>query len=80
MVSVTFLFSSALFLLLLGNFGVIIQIGLKGEALSLYSLSGSSSVEWGEPYRNQPLTWYKVWILNMIQLSSLFLEDDNVKL
>ncbi|KAG0486825.1 hypothetical protein HPP92_008920 [Vanilla planifolia] len=35
------------------------QIGLKGEALSLHTLSGSSSVEWGEAYPKQPLTWYK---------------------
>ncbi|XP_010939579.1 beta-galactosidase 2 [Elaeis guineensis] len=37
------------------------KIGLKGESLSLYSLTGSSSVEWGEPYQNQPLTWYKAF-------------------
>lgn len=36
------------------------QVGLKGEAMSLHSLSGSSSVEWGEPVQKQPLTWYKV--------------------
>ncbi|XP_008793242.1 beta-galactosidase [Phoenix dactylifera] len=35
------------------------QIGLKGEALSLHSLSGSSSVEWGQASKKQPLTWYK---------------------
>nr|XP_010910613.2 beta-galactosidase [Elaeis guineensis] len=35
------------------------QVGLKGEALSLHSLSGSSSVEWGEGSKGQPLTWYK---------------------
>ncbi|KAM3330816.1 hypothetical protein ACQJBY_027123 [Aegilops geniculata] len=33
------------------------QVGLKGEAMSLHSLSGSSSVEWGEPVQKQPLTW-----------------------
>lgn len=41
------------------------QVGLKGEALSLHSLSGSSSVEWVEGSlmaRGQPLTWYKVSI------------------
>ncbi|KAG0486826.1 hypothetical protein HPP92_008921 [Vanilla planifolia] len=32
------------------------QIGLKGEALSLHTLSGSSSVEWGDAYPKQPLT------------------------
>ncbi|GJN18569.1 hypothetical protein PR202_gb05741 [Eleusine coracana subsp. coracana] len=37
------------------------QVGLKGEALSLHSLSGSSSVEWGEPMQKQPLTWYKAF-------------------
>ncbi|GJM94090.1 hypothetical protein PR202_ga10704 [Eleusine coracana subsp. coracana] len=37
------------------------QVGLKGEALSLHSLSGSSSVEWGEPMQKQPLAWYKAF-------------------
>ena len=36
------------------------QVGLKGEAMSLHSLSGSSSVEWGEPVQKQPLAWYQV--------------------
>ncbi|KAI3463273.1 hypothetical protein Pfo_019936 [Paulownia fortunei] len=38
------------------------KIGLKGESLSLHSLSGSSSVEWVEGSyiaERQPLTWYK---------------------
>ncbi|XP_057459695.1 beta-galactosidase-like [Actinidia eriantha] len=38
------------------------KIGLKGEALSLHSLSGSSTVEWVEGSlvtQKQPLTWYK---------------------
>ncbi|CAL5373933.1 unnamed protein product [Camellia sinensis] len=38
------------------------KIGLKGEALSLHSLSGSSSVEWVEGSllaQRQSLTWYK---------------------
>jgi len=37
------------------------KVGLKGEALSLHSLSGSSSVEWGEPMQKQPLSWYKAF-------------------
>ncbi|CAL9057186.1 beta-galactosidase 2-like isoform X1 [Musa acuminata AAA Group] len=37
------------------------QIGLRGETLNLHSLSGSSSVEWQEASRNQPLTWYKAF-------------------
>ncbi|PKA57292.1 Beta-galactosidase 2 [Apostasia shenzhenica] len=37
------------------------QIGLKGEALSLHTLSGSSAVEWGEAYPKQPLNWYKAF-------------------
>ncbi|GAA0145200.1 galactosidase [Lithospermum erythrorhizon] len=38
------------------------KVGLKGEALSLHSLTGSSSVEWvAESFvaQGQPLTWYK---------------------
>ncbi|CAI9753764.1 unnamed protein product [Fraxinus pennsylvanica] len=38
------------------------KVGLKGEALSLHSLSRSSSVEWVEGSyvaKKQPLTWYK---------------------
>nr|GMC47596.1 beta-galactosidase-like [Ipomoea batatas] len=38
------------------------KIGLKGEVLSLHSLSGSSSVEWVQGSfvaQKQPLTWYK---------------------
>jgi hypothetical protein len=43
-----------------------VQVGLKGEALSLHSLTGSSSVDWFQGYlvsRKQPLTWYKVSII-----------------
>lgn len=38
------------------------KVGLKGELLSLHSLSGSSSVEWirgSLVAQKQPLTWYK---------------------
>ncbi|XP_055800659.1 beta-galactosidase [Solanum dulcamara] len=38
------------------------KVGLKGESLSLHSLSGSSSVEWVRGSlvaQKQPLTWYK---------------------
>lgn len=38
------------------------KVGLKGEALSLYTESGSSSVEWAKGSllaKKQPLTWYK---------------------
>ncbi|KAL3322972.1 hypothetical protein AABB24_040191 [Solanum stoloniferum] len=38
------------------------KVGLKGESLSLHSLSGSSSVEWirgSLVAQKQPLTWYK---------------------
>ncbi|XP_020585039.1 beta-galactosidase-like isoform X2 [Phalaenopsis equestris] len=37
------------------------QIGVKGEHLSLHSLDGSSSVEWGDVFSKQPLTWYKAF-------------------
>ncbi|KAK9947950.1 hypothetical protein M0R45_003545 [Rubus argutus] len=39
------------------------KIGMKGEALSLHTVKGSSSVEWVEGSllaQKQPLTWYKV--------------------
>ncbi|XP_010536861.1 PREDICTED: beta-galactosidase 12 [Tarenaya hassleriana] len=38
------------------------KVGLKGEALSLHTVTGSSSVEWVEGSlvaKKQPLTWYK---------------------
>nr|KJB65167.1 hypothetical protein B456_010G082900 [Gossypium raimondii] len=38
------------------------QIGLKGEALKLHTVAGSSSVEWVEGsqlVKKQPMTWYK---------------------
>ncbi|KAG5048820.1 hypothetical protein JHK85_009923 [Glycine max] len=46
-------------------------VGLKGEILSLHSLSGSSSVEWIQGSlvsQRQPLTWYKVSAKSMIGL------------
>ncbi|KAI3711986.1 hypothetical protein L1987_70535 [Smallanthus sonchifolius] len=39
-----------------------LPVGLKGEILSLHSLTGSSSVEWTQGSfvaQRQPLTWYK---------------------
>lgn len=44
------------------------QVGLKGEALSLHSLTGSSSVDWIQGSlvtRKQPLTWFKVRFLEL---------------
>ncbi|XVE97989.1 hypothetical protein REPUB_Repub03eG0066600 [Reevesia pubescens] len=38
------------------------KIGLKGEALNLHTITGSSSVEWVEGsllVKKQPITWYK---------------------
>lgn len=38
------------------------KVGLKGESLSLHTVTGSSSVEWiqgSELAQEQPLTWYK---------------------
>ncbi|XP_022867803.1 beta-galactosidase-like [Olea europaea var. sylvestris] len=38
------------------------KVGLKGEALSLHTVTGSSSVEWiqgSKLAQKQPLTWYK---------------------
>ncbi|MBA0848247.1 hypothetical protein Goshw_030150 [Gossypium schwendimanii] len=38
------------------------KIGLKGEALNLHTVSGSSSVEWvqgSQLVKKQPMTWYK---------------------
>ncbi|KAJ7563919.1 hypothetical protein O6H91_03G130300 [Diphasiastrum complanatum] len=37
------------------------QVGLQGEALSIYSTQGTQSVNWvsGSLPQNQPLTWYK---------------------
>ncbi|KAL0925254.1 hypothetical protein M5K25_003573 [Dendrobium thyrsiflorum] len=37
------------------------QIGLKGEALNLHSITGSSCFEWGELSQKKPLTWYKAF-------------------
>ncbi|WOK97010.1 beta-galactosidase-like [Canna indica] len=45
----------------LGNQKWTYQIGMKGESLSLHTLNGASSVEWGGTTRNQPLTWYKAF-------------------
>ena len=45
------------------------QIGLKGEALNLHTVSGSSSVEWVEGSllaTKQPLTWYKVRTISIL--------------
>ncbi|CAL9773039.1 unnamed protein product [Musa acuminata subsp. burmannicoides] len=39
----------------------IYQIGLRGESLSIYTLSGSSSVKWWGASTRQPLTWYKAF-------------------
>lgn len=39
------------------------QIGTKGEALSIHTVTGSSTVEWKQGSlvaTKQPLTWYKV--------------------
>ncbi|MEH9210103.1 hypothetical protein RAF80_27490, partial [Klebsiella pneumoniae] len=38
------------------------KIGMKGEALGLHTVTGSSSVDWAEGpsmAKKQPLTWYK---------------------
>ena len=51
---------------------VSLQVGLKGEDLSLHTLSGSSSVEWVQGSllaQKQPLTWYKVITLQIAQLT-----------
>lgn len=70
-----------------------LQIGLKGEELKLHSLTGSSSVEWGQASQNQPLTWYKVsytlfryrlrlmlaWIENISRTSSRGRDISRVK-
>lgn len=37
------------------------QIGVEGEHLSLHSVDGSSSVEWGDVFPKQPLTWFKTY-------------------
>ncbi|KAK4756926.1 hypothetical protein SAY87_007053 [Trapa incisa] len=45
------------------------KVGLKGEALSLHTLSGSTSVEWAQApslVLNQPMQWYKT-TFNAIQ-------------
>ncbi|CAN6457183.1 unnamed protein product [Victoria cruziana] len=46
------------------------KVGLKGEAMNLHTLSGSSSVEWQGSYmvRGQPLTWYKVRKTNIVKI------------
>lgn len=50
------------------------KVGLKGEALSLHTVNGSSSVEWVQkPYlaKKPPLTWYKVSILSLATIYNL---------
>lgn len=37
------------------------RVGLKGESMSLHSVSGSSSVEWGAAVPKQNLVWYKAF-------------------
>lgn len=58
------------------------QIGLKGEALSLHTVSGSSSVEWVEGSllaTKQPLTWYKVKAVSIFNSTfRLFLWKSNI--
>ncbi|KAK8913956.1 hypothetical protein KSP39_PZI024299 [Platanthera zijinensis] len=39
----------------------IYQVGVEGEHLSLHSVDGSSSVEWGDVFPKQPLTWFKTY-------------------
>ncbi|KAL8466157.1 hypothetical protein ACS0TY_035314 [Phlomoides rotata] len=55
------------------------SVGLKGESLSLHSLSGSTSVEWveGSLYvsERQPLTWYKVSTFCCSRWQNLYIDD-----
>uniref|UniRef100_A0A0A0LGB3 beta-galactosidase n=1 Tax=Cucumis sativus TaxID=3659 RepID=A0A0A0LGB3_CUCSA len=51
------------------------KIGLDGEAMSLHSLSGSSSVEWIQGSlvaQKQPLTWFKVTYVLTLSRNSLW--------
>lgn len=65
-------------LLITRFFTSIFQVGLKGETLSLHSLSGSSSVEWAEGAfvaQKQPLTWYKVSIFIFKNQDAVYLGE-----
>lgn len=43
----------------------LMQVGLLGEKLQLYTEQGSSQIQWGNFSSPQnPLTWYKVLMLN----------------
>ncbi|OIW17176.1 hypothetical protein TanjilG_18131 [Lupinus angustifolius] len=57
------------------------KVGLKGEALRLHSLSGSSSVEWFRGFlvsRRQPLTWYKTTFYAPAGVAPLALDMDSM--
>lgn len=45
---------------------MLVQVGLKGESMTLYSPSSIQSVDWTREslvsVKQQPLTWYKVWV------------------
>ncbi|KAA8541690.1 hypothetical protein F0562_022842 [Nyssa sinensis] len=57
------------------------KIGLEGEALSLHSVSGSSSVEWVKGSlvaQKQPLTWYKTTFNAPAENEPLALDMDSM--
>ncbi|KAL0345105.1 UNVERIFIED_CONTAM: Beta-galactosidase [Sesamum radiatum] len=57
------------------------KVGLKGEALNLDTVTGSSSVEWVEGSllaQKQPLTWYKLAMKGFVESIVLMMKSEKL--